>query len=79
MMLMRFFSVTAAAQVPGATIALAGLLALALAALIGVINGLLIARIRLSPFVTTLTPRLLGDQARQAAEQHGKDRLVWSA
>jgi ribose transport system permease protein len=52
MMLMRFFS--AAAQVPGATIALAGLLALALAALIGVINGLLIARIRLSPFVTTL-------------------------
>jgi ribose transport system permease protein len=54
MMLMRFFSATAAAQVPGATIALAGLLALALAALIGVVNGLLIARIRLSPFVTTL-------------------------
>ncbi|HEX3410499.1 MAG TPA: ABC transporter permease [Stellaceae bacterium] len=54
MMLMRFFSATAAVQVPGATIALAALLALALAALIGVVNGLLIARIRLSPFVTTL-------------------------
>ncbi|HEX3419335.1 MAG TPA: ABC transporter permease [Stellaceae bacterium] len=54
MMLMRFFSTTTAAQVPGATIALAALLALALAALIGVVNGLLIARIRLSPFVTTL-------------------------
>src|SRR6201981_700145 len=52
LMLMRFFS--AAAQVPGATIALAILLALALAALIGLVNGLLIARIRLSPFVTTL-------------------------
>ena len=54
MMLMRFFSTAAAAQVPGATIALAALLALALAALIGLVNGLLIARIRLSPFVTTL-------------------------
>ncbi|HYZ39905.1 MAG TPA: ABC transporter permease [Stellaceae bacterium] len=54
MMLMRFFSATAAAQVPGATIALAALLALALAAAIGLINGLLIARIRLSAFVTTL-------------------------
>jgi ribose transport system permease protein len=54
MMLMRFFSATAAAQVPGATIALAALLALALATLIGFANGLLIARVRLSPFVTTL-------------------------
>jgi ribose transport system permease protein len=54
LMLMRFLSATAAAQVPGATIALATLLALALAALIGLVNGLLIARIRLSPFVTTL-------------------------
>src|SRR5215471_11739832 len=54
MMLMRFFSETAAAQVLGATAALAALLALALAALIGLVNGLLITRIRLSPFVTTL-------------------------
>jgi ribose transport system permease protein len=54
MILMRFFSATAAAQVPGATITLAALLALVLAALIGLVNGLLIARIRLSPFVTTL-------------------------
>src|SRR5499427_1287031 len=54
MMLMRFFSATAASQVPGATLALAALLALALAALIGLVNGLLIARMRLSPFVTTL-------------------------
>ena len=54
MMLMRFFSATGAAQVPSATIALAALLALALAALIGLVNGLLVARIRLSPFVTTL-------------------------
>src|SRR5215469_7655800 len=54
MMLMRFFSAAAAAHVPGVTIAFAALLALALAALIGLINGFLIARIRLSPFVTTL-------------------------
>ncbi len=54
MMLMRFLSATAAAQVPGATIALAALLALTLASLIGLVNGLLIARVRLSPFVTTL-------------------------
>jgi ribose transport system permease protein len=54
LMLMRFLSATAAAEVPGATIALATLLGLALAALIGLVNGLLIARIRLSPFVTTL-------------------------
>jgi ribose transport system permease protein len=54
MMLLRFFSVTAAAQVPGATITLAAISALALAALIGLTNGLLIARVRLSPFVTTL-------------------------
>jgi ribose transport system permease protein len=54
MMLMRLLSATAAAQVPGATIALAALLALVLAALIGLVNGLLIARVRLSPFVTTL-------------------------
>ncbi len=54
MMLMRLLSATAAAQVPGATIALAALLALTLAALIGLVNGLLIARVRLSPFVTTL-------------------------
>src|SRR5215469_10494311 len=54
MMLMRFFSETTAAQMPGATIALAALLALVLAALIGLVNGLLIARVRLSPFVTTL-------------------------
>jgi len=54
MMLMRFLSATAAAQVPGATVALATLLALALAALIGLVNGVLIARVRLSPFVTTL-------------------------
>jgi ribose transport system permease protein len=44
MMLMRFLSATAAAQLPGAT----------LAALIGLVNGLLIVRVRLSPFVTTL-------------------------
>jgi ribose transport system permease protein len=54
MMLMRFLSATAAAQLPGATIALAALLALTLSALIGMVNGLLIARVRLSPFVTTL-------------------------
>jgi ribose transport system permease protein len=54
MMLMRSLSATPAAHVPGATIALAALLALALAALIGLVNGVLIARIRLSPFVTTL-------------------------
>jgi ribose transport system permease protein len=54
MMLMRFFSETAASQVPGLTIALAALLALALAAVIGLVNGFLIARIRLSAFVTTL-------------------------
>src|SRR5215469_5250213 len=54
MMLMRFFSETTAAQMPGATIALAVLLALGLAALTGLVNGLLIARVRLSPFVTTL-------------------------
>ena len=54
MMLMRFLSDTAATQLPGATIALATLAALMLAALIGLVNGLLIARIRLSPFVTTL-------------------------
>jgi ribose transport system permease protein len=54
MMLMRLLSATAAAQVPGATIALATLLALALAALTGLVNGVLIARVRLSPFVTTL-------------------------
>jgi len=54
MMLMGFLSATAAAQVPGGTIALAALLALALAALIGLVNGLFVARVRLSPFVTTL-------------------------
>ena len=54
MMSMRFFAGTPAAQVPGATIALAALLGLALAALIGLVNGLFVARIRLSPFVTTL-------------------------
>ena len=54
MMLLRFWSATATAQVPGASIALAVLLALALAAMIGLVNGVLIARIRLSPFVTTL-------------------------
>jgi ribose transport system permease protein len=54
LMLMRLLSATAAAQVPGATIGLAALSALALAAVIGLVNGLLIARIRLSPFVTTL-------------------------
>src|SRR5215469_3101147 len=54
MMLMRFLSATVAAQVSGATITLAALLAMTLAALIGLVNGLLIARIRLSPFVTTL-------------------------
>ena len=53
MMLMRLLSATAAAQVPGATIALATLLALVLAALIGLVNGLLVARIHLSP----LSPR----------------------
>jgi ribose transport system permease protein len=54
MMLMHFFSETAVAQVSGATVALAALLALALAGLIGLVNGLLVARVRLSPFVTTL-------------------------
>jgi ribose transport system permease protein len=54
MMLMGLFATTAAAAVPGATIALAALSALALAALIGLANGLLIARVRLSSFVTTL-------------------------
>jgi ribose transport system permease protein len=54
MMLMRFFSATAAAQVPGATVALAALLALGLAGLIGLVSGLLVAHVRLSPFVTTL-------------------------
>lgn len=54
MMLMRFFSATPVVQVPGATIALAAILALALGSLIGFVNGLLIAGLRLSPFVTTL-------------------------
>src|SRR6201993_4638598 len=54
MMLMHFLSATGAAQVPGATITLAAFSALALAALIGFVNGMLIARVRLSPFVTTL-------------------------
>jgi hypothetical protein len=42
------------ARLPGATIALAALLALMLGALIGLVNGPLFARVRLSPFVTTL-------------------------
>jgi ribose transport system permease protein len=54
MMLLHFLSATGAAQVPGATITLAAFSALALAALIGFVNGMLIARVRLSPFVTTL-------------------------
>jgi ribose transport system permease protein len=54
MMAMRSLSATSAAQLPGATLALAALLALTLAGLIGLVNGLLIARVRLSPFVTTL-------------------------
>ena len=54
MMMMRLLSATAVAQMPGATIALAALLTLALAALIGLVNGLLTARVRLSPFVATL-------------------------
>ena len=54
MMLLRLLSATAAVQLPGATITLAAILALALSAFIGLVNGLLIARVRLSPFVTTL-------------------------
>src|SRR5215469_7077020 len=54
MMLLRLLSATAAVQLPGATITLAAILALALSAFIGLVNGLLIARMRLSPFVTTL-------------------------
>src|SRR5215469_744537 len=46
MMLMRMWAATATVtQVPGATIALAALPALAVAALIGLINGLMIARV----------------------------------
>jgi ribose transport system permease protein len=54
MMLMRLFSATAFTHLPGATITLAAVLAMALASLIGFVNGLLIAGLRLSPFVTTL-------------------------
>ncbi len=53
-MTMQAVSGTALAGVPYATLAVSLLAALGAAAVVGLINGLLIARLGLSPFVTTL-------------------------
>ena len=54
MIAMHWVGTTALASVPYASLALPILFGLALAAFIGLVNGLLIARVGLSPFVTTL-------------------------
>jgi ribose transport system permease protein len=54
MMMMRLLAQTPLADVPVLTLALAVLLAVALAAVAGWVNGMLVAELRLSPFVTTL-------------------------
>ncbi len=53
-MLMKIFSTTALAGIPHAVWIVSVLCGLGAAALVGLINGLLIAKVRLSPFVTTL-------------------------
>ncbi len=53
-MLMKIFSTTALAGIPHAVWIASVLCGLGAAALVGLINGLLIAKVRLSPFVTTL-------------------------
>ena len=54
MLLMRWVGTTPLAAVPYAQLVLPILLGLLLAGGIGAVNGLLVARVRLSPFVTTL-------------------------
>jgi ribose transport system permease protein len=54
MIAMHWVGATALAAVPYASLVLPVLFGLAVAAFVGVINGLLIARVGLSPFVTTL-------------------------
>ncbi len=51
---MKSLAGTAVASVPYLGITLAAICGLAVSALIGFVNGILIARVRLSPFVTTL-------------------------
>ena len=53
-MLMKAFSTTVLASIPYAGIVAASVCGLAAAAFVGFVNGVLIAKIRLSPFVTTL-------------------------
>ncbi len=53
-LLMKVLSATPLAGVPYAVMTVAVLLGLAAAALVGLVNGLLIAKVKLSPFVTTL-------------------------
>ena len=53
-MLMKMLAATAIAGIPYAVMTLSVLGALAVAAIAGLVNGLLISRIGLSPFVTTL-------------------------
>ncbi|MCW6506847.1 ABC transporter permease [Lichenifustis flavocetrariae] len=52
--LMKFFATTFVASIPYLGITLAVLGGLLVSALVGLVNGLLISKIRLSPFVTTL-------------------------
>ena len=52
--IMKWLATTAVASVPYLGITLAVLCGLAISAFIGFINGVLIAKVRLSPFVTTL-------------------------
>jgi ribose transport system permease protein len=54
MMMMRLLAQTPLAEVPFLTLVLAVLPAVALATLAGWVNGMLVAELRLSPFVTTL-------------------------
>lgn len=53
-MTMQVLAPTSVTAIPGLSVALAILAALGVAALIGLINGLLIAKVGLMPFVTTL-------------------------
>ncbi len=53
-MLMKSFSTSFLAAVPGGVMLAAVLCGMAAAAFVGLVNGLLIAKVRLSPFVTTL-------------------------
>ena len=52
--LMKALSATALAGIPYAVMTVSALGGMSIAALVGLINGLLIAKIKLSPFVTTL-------------------------